>query len=68
MLPRLGDLLTMARRRRFVGRASEQKLFQTALTAPELPFHVLHVFGPGASARRLSWEPSPPWRIGLAFQ
>lgn len=47
MLPHLGDLLTMARRRRFVGRASEQKLFQTALTAPELPFHVLHVFGPG---------------------
>lgn len=47
MSPRLGDLLTAARRRRFVGRADELGLFESALAAPELPFHVLHVFGPG---------------------
>ncbi|MCI0646191.1 MAG: ATP-binding protein [Chloroflexi bacterium] len=43
----LSDRLEAARRQRFVGRAAEQTLFQSALTAPELPFYVLHVFGPG---------------------
>lgn len=36
-----------ARYRSFVGRATEQALFQIALAAPELPFQVLYVFGPG---------------------
>lgn len=47
MPPRLADKLAAARRRRFVGRAAEQALFQSALAAPELPFQLIHVFGPG---------------------
>jgi GTPase SAR1 family protein len=43
----LAERLRAARRRRFVGRNQECALFQTALRAPELPFCVLHVFGPG---------------------
>jgi hypothetical protein len=43
----LASRLTTARSQRFVGRAAEQALFQAALTAPELPFFVLHVYGPG---------------------
>jgi hypothetical protein len=35
------------RRRRFVGRDAERALFRSAIVAAELPFHVLHVFGPG---------------------
>ncbi len=41
------DHLKAARHHRFVGRADELARFQSALTAPELPFHVLYVFGPG---------------------
>ena len=37
----------MARRRLFVGRDSELELFRQALLADELPFAVLHIFGPG---------------------
>lgn len=47
MVTRLGDRLVAARRRRFVGRENERELFRSALTAPELPFVVLHVYGPG---------------------
>jgi hypothetical protein len=47
MASRLADRLSAARQRRFVGRENERSVFQSALTAPELPFHVLHVFGPG---------------------
>ncbi|HEY7125133.1 MAG TPA: hypothetical protein VH540_14360 [Ktedonobacterales bacterium] len=47
MSSRLADRLSAARQRRFVGRESERSLFQSAITVPELPFHVLHVFGPG---------------------
>ena len=47
MPSRLADLLSNTRRRQFVGRAAELALFESALAAPELPFHVLHVYGPG---------------------
>jgi len=46
MSPRLVDRLNVARRHQFVGRAAEQAFFQEALIAAELPFCVLHVFGP----------------------
>ena len=39
--------LAAARSRRFVGRSTEQSLFQSALGAPEFPFVVLYVYGPG---------------------
>lgn len=39
--------LEQARRRRFVGRESERELLRVTLSAAELPFFVLHVFGPG---------------------
>lgn len=44
---RLGDRLNAARQRQFVGRASERGLFEQAIRAEELPFCVLHIFGPG---------------------
>ncbi|MGQ0600358.1 MAG: AAA family ATPase, partial [Anaerolineales bacterium] len=44
---RLADRLNAARRRFFVGRAAEQSLFHSALTAAEWPFQVLYLFGPG---------------------
>ena len=43
----LADRLEAARRSRFVGRTAERQVFQSALTAPDLPFYVLHLFGPG---------------------
>ncbi|WP_019499233.1 hypothetical protein [Pseudanabaena sp. PCC 6802] len=49
----LAERLTIERSRRFVGRKFELYLFQTAILksksadSPQLPFHVLHVFGPG---------------------
>ncbi|MBI5565221.1 MAG: ATP-binding protein [Chloroflexi bacterium] len=48
-MPKLGDRLSAARRRLFVGRASELALFQSALSADarSVPFYVLHIFGPG---------------------
>jgi ABC-type transport system involved in cytochrome c biogenesis ATPase subunit len=39
--------LSAERRRNFFVRAAERALFQTALEFLELPFLVLHVFGPG---------------------
>ncbi len=47
MASRLADRLAAARRRSFVGRAQELALFRSALAAPELPFYVLHISGPG---------------------
>ncbi|MDQ3930195.1 MAG: ATP-binding protein, partial [Chloroflexota bacterium] len=47
MTSRLADRLVAARRRRFVGRENERELFRSALAAPELPFVLLHVYGPG---------------------
>ncbi|MGI2908324.1 AAA family ATPase [Tolypothrix sp. VBCCA 56010] len=39
--------LSAERNRRFVGRGRELELFHHAIASPELPFHILHVFGPG---------------------
>ncbi|MCC5638305.1 ATP-binding protein [Nostoc sp. CHAB 5844] len=39
--------LSAERNRRFVGRGQELDLFQQAIASPELPFHILHVFGLG---------------------
>jgi len=47
MASRVGDRLSSARQRRFVGRDEELALFQSALTAPALPFCVLFIHGPG---------------------
>jgi AAA ATPase domain len=41
------DRLSAERNRRFVGRGQELELFLHAIASPELPFHILHVFGPG---------------------
>ena len=46
MSSRLANRLSAARQSRFVGRAAEQALFQSALAEEELPLHVPHVFGP----------------------
>jgi hypothetical protein len=47
MSSRLADRLAAARRRRFIGRTAELTLLELALTAEELPFFVLYVYGPG---------------------
>ena len=47
MSPRLADRISAARRRRFIGRAAEQALFEAAISAAELPFYILHIYGPG---------------------
>ncbi|HEX8692580.1 MAG TPA: AAA family ATPase [Longimicrobium sp.] len=47
MSSRLADRLSALRRRRFVGREDERTLFRAALSAPQPPFNVLHVCGPG---------------------
>lgn len=43
----LGARLSTERNRRFVGREKELSLFHKAITSNELPFNILHVFGPG---------------------
>src|SRR3954466_12548394 len=43
----VADRLKRARQRRFVGRAAELELFSGALAAPEPPFSVLWIYGPG---------------------
>jgi hypothetical protein len=43
----VADRLKSARRRRFVGREAELELFRAALAAPEPPFSVLWIHGPG---------------------
>ena len=47
MSPRLSDRISAARRHRFIGRVAEQALFESAISADDLPFNVLHVYGPG---------------------
>jgi hypothetical protein len=47
MSSRLADRLNAAHRFFFVGRALEQSLFMSALSAERLPFYVLYVHGPG---------------------
>lgn len=47
MSSRLADRLIVARHRRFAGREAERALFQAALTATDLPFCILYIFGPG---------------------
>ena len=46
-MPSLGDRLSAARRRQFVGRTRELDILRTALSVPELPFQVLFIHGPG---------------------
>ncbi|HEY9859198.1 MAG TPA: hypothetical protein V6D16_06815, partial [Candidatus Obscuribacterales bacterium] len=43
----LSEHLEALRQQRFVGRTHERHLFQATLNQPELPFYVLHIFGPG---------------------
>jgi hypothetical protein len=47
MASRLGDRLNAARATQFVGRANELDMLLEALRAPQLPFCVLYVHGPG---------------------
>jgi hypothetical protein len=47
MTTRLADRLQAVRRQRFVGRAAELGLLQSALGADELPYQVVFVHGPG---------------------
>jgi hypothetical protein len=47
MPSRLADRLTTVRHQHFVGRHEELERFQSLLGAPELPFFVLYVSGPG---------------------
>ncbi len=47
MASRLADRLSAARSRTFIGRESERQFFESTVTAPELSFYVLNVFGPG---------------------
>lgn len=44
---KLASRLSTERRRRFIGRVVERDLFGSAISAAELPFNVLYVFGPG---------------------
>lgn len=52
-IPRLATQLNSARKRRFIGRTREILIFQTALTAAPLPFHILFVHGPGGIGKSL---------------
>ncbi len=47
MSTRVADRLNAARHQRFVGRDGERAYFRSALTAAELPFQLLFIFGPG---------------------
>ena len=53
MAARLADHLIAARQQRFVGRTAELALFESALAAPELPFAVLYLFGPGGVGKTM---------------
>ncbi|HET9591103.1 MAG TPA: hypothetical protein VFO91_20120 [Anaerolineales bacterium] len=47
-MPRnLADRLRAARHSRFVGREGELSVFKSALSGDNLPFFILHIFGPG---------------------
>ena len=43
----LAERLELARRQQFIGRNPELEIFEDALAAPELPFAVLYLYGPG---------------------
>jgi hypothetical protein len=47
MPSRIADRLYDARRRNFMDRADERSVFRAAVRAPDLPFLVLYIFGPG---------------------
>ncbi len=47
MAMRLADRLRVARQLHFVGRTAEQSLFQSLIEAPDLPFCILYIYGPG---------------------
>lgn len=46
-MPGISERLQQSRRRLLAGRDNELARFETAITAPELPFVVLSLFGPG---------------------
>src|SRR6476469_582354 len=53
----LAERLNAERHRRFVGRNQDLALFKSALAVAELPFHILHLFGPGGVGKTtLLWE------------
>lgn len=57
MTLRLVERLNAVRHRYFVGRKQECDLFQAALTATELPFSILYVFGLGGVGKTtLLWQ------------
>lgn len=47
MSTRIADRLKAARRRFFVGRTAQKKLFQSAFTSEDPPFYVMYIYGPG---------------------
>jgi hypothetical protein len=47
MSPRLADHLRSVRQFSIVGREAEKQLFRSALLAPDPPFYLLCIFGPG---------------------
>jgi hypothetical protein len=47
MAIRIGERLTAARRRQFVGRETEKRLYESVVTAENPPFCVWHIYGPG---------------------
>jgi hypothetical protein len=48
---RLGQRLSSARQRRFVGRSAELELFRAALSRDAPDFAVLHIHGPGGMGK-----------------
>ncbi|BAY07664.1 AAA family ATPase [Calothrix sp. NIES-2098] len=46
-MPSLSERLAWERNRKFVGREQEIALFQKTITKTDLPFNILHIFGPG---------------------
>ena len=53
MSSRLIDRLGQMRHRQFVGRTAELQLFQSALSASELPCNVIFIYGPGGVGKTL---------------
>lgn len=50
---RLSDRLAATQHKYFVGRTSELELFRSVLDAPEPPFAVLHLYGPGGIGKTI---------------
>ncbi|BAY26714.1 hypothetical protein NIES2100_65300 [Calothrix sp. NIES-2100] len=46
-MPSLSERLSWERNRKFVGREKEINLFKKTIISKELPFNILHIFGPG---------------------